>query len=87
MQERFPNNCTSWPGCVAGTMDYHYHILLAWMTSGGSDGWEPVAVDSAKACEAQVGAAVLVEVVVVVVAAVVHSLCLLYTSPSPRDRG
>ena len=30
-------NCQSWPGCVAGTMESHDHILLSWMATQSSN--------------------------------------------------
>ena len=32
-------NCSGWPGCTPGTFDYHYHILLGWMTGSSTVGW------------------------------------------------
>jgi len=39
-------NCTVWPGCIPGTIDYHYHILLSWMALYGSPTYPPAHIGS-----------------------------------------
>ena len=37
-------NCYDWPGCIVGTIDDNYHILLAWMRPGVKASCNPAAL-------------------------------------------
>jgi hypothetical protein len=39
-EPQYPN-CTGWPNCTVGTIDHSLHILYAYMTGGGPQGFPP----------------------------------------------